>query len=353
MPSRRLILTGLVGAAAAALTARFASPFIMPEAYYRGPVSDHFDGTTFFNPGKPRTQGFLDLLRWQMGGGRVAWPEAAPGARVAPDRSVDALRVTMIGHASVLIQVNGLNILTDPVWSDRASPVTFAGPKRVNAPGVSLESLPPIHAVLVSHNHYDHLDLDTLGRLWRAHRPKIITPLGNDTIMRAADPSIEVTTIDWNGEAAIGPGIDLVALPMHHWSARGMFDRNFALWASFLIRTPQGAVYHVGDSGYGGGDYFRIVKERFGGCRLAILPIGAYEPRWFMSYGHMNPEEAVKAFSDCGAAYAMAHHWGTFQLTNEGIDAPREDLRTALVGSGVDEARFRTLRPGGVWDVPA
>ena len=349
MPSRRSVLIGLAALAGAAASARFA----MPDPYYSGPVSDHFDGRVFFNPGKPREQGFVDLLRWQLGGGRVAWPDAAPADVVRPSPRVDDLAVTMIGHASLLLQIAGLNVLLDPVWSERASPLSFAGPRRVNPPGVRFEDLPKIDVVLVSHDHYDHLDLDTLGRLWRDHRPRIIAPLGNDAIIRSADPGIAVETMDWRTSLPLSAAVEVHALEMHHWSARGLFDRNFALWAAFLIRAPGGAVYHVGDSGYGGGDYFRLVRERFGGCRLAILPIGAYEPRWFMSYSHMNPEEAVKAATDCGAAYALAHHWGTFQLTNEGIEAPVLDLRTAMVAAGLAEDRFRTLRPGGRFDVPA
>jgi L-ascorbate metabolism protein UlaG (beta-lactamase superfamily) len=353
MISRRHVLrfAGIAapgGALAAALGWR-------PPRYHHGPPSDHFDGETFFNPGKPRTQGFVDLLRWQLGGGRSRWPDEAPGGRDRPPARVPGgeLRVVMIGHASFLIQTRGLNMLVDPVWSERASPFSFVGPRRVNAPGVAFDDLPPIDLVLVSHNHYDHLDAPTLARLVDRHAPRVLTPLGNDAIIRAAAPGARIATLDWGDAVEVGSGVAVRLAEMHHWSARGLFDRNRALWGAFAITTPEGAIYHVGDSGYGGGDYFRLAAARFGPIRLALLPIGAYEPRWFMAYSHMNPEEAVRAFEDCGAASAVAHHWGTFQLTNEAIDAPPAALGAALAARGVPGERFRTLRPGETWTAPA
>ncbi len=352
MISRRALLW--LAGAATSLGAAFGLRSAAQARYYDGPASDHWNGETFFNPGKPPHRGFTDFLRWQFGGGRATWPEAAPAGRDRPPRHVEGsrLRATMIGHASLLVQTRGLNLLLDPVWSERASPVSFAGPKRVNAPGVTLDDLPPIDAVLVSHNHYDHLDTATLAWLTRRDRPRIVTPLGNDAIIRAAVPDAVVDSFDWRQATRLSRDVTLHLKEMHHWSARGLLDRNKALWAAFLIDTPDGGIYHVGDSGYGGGDYFRLAAERFPRIRLAILPIGAYEPRWFMTYSHMNPDEAVRAFRDCRAAYAIAHHWGTFQLTDEAIDAPPMALAAALTAHAVPSERFRLLPPGSAYDVP-
>jgi L-ascorbate metabolism protein UlaG (beta-lactamase superfamily) len=262
-----------------------------------------------------------------------------------------ALRVSYVGHASLLIQTAGLNILLDPVWSKRASPFRFIGPKRVNDPGVAFADLPPIDVVLVSHGHYDHLDLTTLSRLAAAHRPRVITPLGNDTIMRNHDPVVRAEAYDWNDRVDIGACVAATLVPTHHWSARNLSDRNMSLWASFVIETPGGRIYFVADSGYGEGRHFRSARERHGPFRLAILPIGAYEPRWFMRDQHMNPAESVQAFIDCGAELALGHHYGTFQLTDEPIDAPLVALAEALKAAGIPADRFCTLRPGEVWQL--
>ncbi len=324
--------------------------------YYQGPVSDHFDGTRFFNPDGVEPGGFLDLLRWKLGGGRARWPNpvvsAFPPAK--PDRHVfgEQLRVTMVGHASMLIQVAGLNILTDPVWSDRASPFTFIGPKRIVPPGIRFEDLPPIDLVLVSHNHYDHLDLATLKRLHEAHAPRIVTPLGNDTIVKGSVPGAKIATMDWGDRLAITDKVSVDAEPCHHWSARGASDRSMALWAAFVITTPAGNIYHVGDTGFHGGVNYEAVRQKHGGFRLAVLPFGAYEPRWFMRGQHQNPVEAVRGMKLCNAAYVAGHHFATFQLTDEAIDAPVRALDAALREQGVEPDRFRPLRAGEVFDVP-
>jgi L-ascorbate metabolism protein UlaG (beta-lactamase superfamily) len=205
--------------------------------------------------------------------------------------------------------------------------------------------------VLVSHCHYDHLDAATLSRLAAWHRPRVITPLGIDTIMRAHDPAIRAEAWDWGDRVELGAGVTVALAPMRHWSARQVLDRNKALWAAFILETPAGRIYHVGDSGYGDGTHFRAARQRHGPFRLAILPIGAYEPRWFMRDQHMNPQESVRAFLDCGAELALAHHHGTFQLTNEPIDAPAQALAAALQEAGVAAERFRVLRPGEAWVV--
>ena len=270
-----------------------------------------------------------------------------PPARVVGDK----VRLSFVGHASWLIQTAELNILVDPVWSMRASPFSFAGPKRRNHPGIAFEKLPDIDVVLVSHGHYDHLDAATLSRLAKRFSPRVITPLGNDVTMLEADPAIKANAFDWHDRVDLGNGVAVTLVPTRHWSARGLFDRNKALWASFVLETPVGKLYIVCDSGYGEGRHFRRVAEAHGPIRLAILPIGAYEPRWFMRDQHMNPEDAVKALADCGAEQALAHHHGTFQLTDEAIDAPAMALGEALNAAKLPREKFAVLKPGQVFEI--
>jgi L-ascorbate metabolism protein UlaG (beta-lactamase superfamily) len=328
----------------------------MPPRYYTGPVSDHFDGVRFFDPGGASPKGRRELLRWLVGrrrrGTRAKWPVWAPSPYIdrPPTRVEGAIwRISYVGHASFLIQTAGCNILLDPVWSKRASPLRFIGPRRVNDPGIAFSDLPPIHVVLVSHGHYDHLDVRTLSRIAAAHRARVITPLGNDVVVRSFDSAIAAEAYDWEERVDIGAGIAVTLVAARHWSARNLSDRNMALWASFVIETPGGRIYFVADSGYGDGHYFRSARINHGPFKLAILPIGAYEPRWFMRDHHMNPVEAVQALIDCGAEIALAHHYGTFQLTDEAIDAPLLALEEALKKTGIPLERFATLRPGQVW----
>ena len=323
--------------------------------YYNGPRSDHFDGERFFFKGLTRDKTRGEIWRWRLRGNRVPWPKHALGEfhDHPPQRVAGAtLRVSYIGHASVLIQTQGINILVDPVWSMRASPVQWAGPKRVNTPGVALENLPPLDVVLVSHNHYDHMDLATLSRLARDHAPRVITPLGNDVIMRRRDRHIAAEAYDWDVRVPISGDVAVTLLPSYHWSARTLSDHRMALWCAFIIETSGGAIYHIADTAWGAGAIFSDVRERFQPLRLAMIPIGAYEPRWFMREQHIDPEEAVRVFEMCGARHALAHHWGTFQLTDETIDEPPRRLRAALAESGIAEERFRALRPGQSWLVP-
>lgn len=318
--------------------------------YYHGPPSDHFDGNRFFNPHQPSTDRSLsELLRWRFSGGHERWPAATTTRQVVPDIRVDGLRVTLVGHATVLIQVSGRNILVDPVWSARASPVRWAGPRRVNAPGISFEDLPPIDVVLLTHNHYDHLDTSTLKRLWDRDGPRIIAPLGNDAVVASALPRTEVEAHDWREKVDLGDDAFIWLHPANHWSARGVRDRRMALWCGFVISAPAGTVYVSGDTAYGDGQVFRDVKLGYPPIDVAILPIGAYAPRWFMKDQHVDPAEAVRIMLDCGAVQALGIHWGTFPLTDEARLAPREALRAELARLRLDETRFPALEPGETW----
>lgn len=336
-------LSAVAAASGAFLSARRAN------AYYTGPPSDHFDGVQFFNPGGTPPKGLARVLQLYVGETWERWPAEIPSPfRDAPPAAVNgaSARISFIGHASWLVQAAGRNILIDPHWSDRASPVSFAGPRRANLPGIAFDDLPRIDAVLVTHNHYDHLDIATLGRLWQRHRPLIVTPLGNDAIMRDSVPDLRATAVDWGAVTDLGGGLVVHAVPTHHWSARSALDRMHALWASFVLETPAGAIYAVGDTGFGDGSTFRHVAARTSRIRLALLPIGAYAPRWFMKSQHMNPAEAVDAFALSGAERALGHHWGTFQLTTEPHDEPPRQLDVAIAAAGIEPDRFQPVRPG-------
>ena len=323
---------------ALALTAALL-PSLLDRRYYDGPVSDHYDGERFFNPGdrdRPRRSASI-MTRFFWGAGRAEWPnrvpvtsgKPVPAARIGPGDMV----ATWIGHATVLVQAGGVNILTDPIWSERASPFSFVGPKRVRAPGIRLEDLPKIDVIVVSHNHYDHMDLPTLKALWERDQPAVVTSLGNDPILR--DKGITATALDWgHGIGMSGSCPPDAACPSwkvtvernRHWGSRWGSDRNRALWSAFTIRTPAGTIYHAGDTGYGDGRWAAETAARRGPIRLAILPIGAYEPRDAMKDNHVNPAESVRLFDQLEPAMALGIHWGTFQLTFEAIDAPVKEL---------------------------
>jgi L-ascorbate metabolism protein UlaG (beta-lactamase superfamily) len=319
--------------------------------YYDGPVSDHFDGVRFFNPDHPDTdRSFRDMLRWKLGERPAAWPKQVAGRQVKPDARVDALQITMVGHATLLIQAAGLNILTDPLWSDRASPLPFAGPHRVTPPGIAFDDLPLIHVVLLSHNHYDHLDVATLRRLHARHRPIIVTPLGNDTIVRRKVPGANVVAGDWGDRVPLEGGAEVHIVPAYHWSARGTGDRRMALWGGFMLRTAAGLVYFAGDTGYGDGTIFRAMRDLYGPVDVALLPIGAYAPRWFMAAQHTDPAEAVRIMRDLDARHAIGIHWGDFHLTDEPREEPLTLLRKALAQQGIEETRFPAASAGEAFD---
>jgi L-ascorbate metabolism protein UlaG (beta-lactamase superfamily) len=319
--------------------------------YYSGLPSDHFDGLRFFNPDHPSTdRGLRDLLRWKLQGRAATWPKSVPAQQTVPETQVAGLRATIVGHASVLIQAGGLNVLTDPVWSERASPLSFIGPQRVLAPGIAFEALPRIDAVLLSHNHYDHMDLPTLRRLHRRDRPLMVTALGNDAILRRAIRDVRAVAGDWWDRIDLGRGGDVTIVPAYHWSARTGRDRRMALWSGFMLSTSGGRAHFAGDTGYGDGRIFREVRRRVGRPDLALIPIGAYAPRWFMSSQHTDPNEAVRILEDLEAVRGVGIHWGVFQLTDEPRDEPPELLREALARRGVAENVFPAGEPGSRYE---
>ncbi len=319
-------------------------------------MSDNFNGIRFYDSMQKELHGgFLKFLKWQFSRSKPRWPKkiAVKQYDIPPEKVLqNELRVSYVGHVTYLIQTESLNILTDPVWSKRASPINFAGPKRIIDPGIKYEDLPPIDIILVSHNHYDHLDLSTIAKLWRDHKPRIITALGNDAIIKSINPEIKVEAYDWGDQVEINNDVKIHLHPMSHWSARGIFDRNKALWAAFNIETKNGNIYFVGDTGYNDGVHFKTAKAKFGSFRLVLLPIGAYEPRWFMKTAHMNPEEAVKAYMDLGMPYTVPGHFDVFQLTDEPYGEALVKLQEAKDKFGIGE-NFIPLEVGGNIYVPS
>ena len=305
---------------------------------YKGPVSDHFDGKRFHNA-EPIEHEFADLLRWKRTRDNHPWervedfaPPTQPLARVT-----QGLAVTWINHATVLIQSDGVNILTDPIFSERASPFSWFGPRRYHPPGVAFEDLPEIDVVLISHAHYDHLDRPTVARLVERSDPLFIAGLGLEPWLRDAGAT-RVTTTDWWDTVDLPATLSVVAAPARHWSRRGLFDRNRTLWVSYWINTPAGAVYFAGDTGMA--SHFDAIAARLGAPRLALLPIGAYEPRWFMEQQHMNPADAVAAHQALGVEQSIGIHFGTFKLSDEGQQAPARALATAAKAAGLGGEDF-------------
>jgi len=336
-------------------------PRFLDRIYFTGPASDHYDGERFFNP-----DGDTDTMRPPTGGsrggfiwryltghdGRPPWPDSVTIRPTAPPARVEGERMlaTWVGHATVLVQTQGLNILTDPVWSERVGPFGIVGPKRVAAPGIAFDQLPRIDLVLVSHNHYDHLDKATLKRLWQRDHPRIVTSLGNDSVIGQAGAA--ATALDWNGRVAIKPGIDVLVTRNHHWGSRWGTDRNRALWSAFVVTLPGGNLFFGGDTGFGDGRW-PAEAATHGPIRLALLPIGAFRflPGQMASGSHMGPVDAVEVYRRLGASHAIPIHWGTFRLSFEGYDTPPRLLAAAMRCTG--QTDFTPVPIGVPTEIPA
>ncbi len=335
-------------------------------SYPYGPRRDHASVPPqhgkhrFVNPGAPDALGLFDVLRWKLGLGPREAPAVDPAlvpARyvpsvVAPDleriRRPDpaAVQVTWVGHSCFLVQVAGLNILTDPIWSRRASPVSFAGPRRKAPPGVAFRDLPRIDAVLVSHDHYDHLDKATVQRL--GDRPRWFVPLGMARWL-AGVGVFRVSELDWFETSFIGDVL-VHAVPARHTSMRTPFDYNTQLWTGFVLETPAGRLFFAGDTGPGG--HFREIARRFGPFRAAFMPIGGYRPRWILGRRHVDPREAAQAAAELDADVTFAMHWGTFPLADEPMAEPPIFLAIALRELRLPPDRFRVLAIGQTVTLP-
>lgn len=297
---------------------------------YRGQVTDHFNGRKFHNLEGPSRRGFVDFLRWKLTGKPGEWNkwiDAEPGS--PPPNRVDGekLRITFINHATVLIQTAGLNILTDPIWSDRASPFTWAGPRRHRGPGLRFEDLPPIDVVLLSHNHYDHLDIATLTRLDKEHHPRFVSALGNRALLQNHGIT-DAIELDWWDKTDLSDQGSVTCVPAQHFSGRSLSDIDCTLWCGFVIQATTGNIYFAGDTAMGG--HFKEIKTQFGKFRLALLPIGAYLPRWFMHPVHLSPADAVIIHHLLQPDASVAIHFGTFALGDDGEAEPVRELREAL-----------------------
>lgn len=329
--------------------------FFLPVIYacaprYRGALTDHFNGKTFFNPNMPPRAGG-GLLKWLLHRDKGPWPEQ-PDAFVGPRPATrilgDSLVVTFVNHSTFLLQTNGLNILTDPVWSKRVGPTSWLGIRRRRPPGLRFDELPPIDLVLLSHLHYDHLDVKTLRRLVNAGNPLMVTPLGVSYLPRRAGGRVS-RELDWNDTLRINDRLTLTCTQAQHFSNRGMGDRDRTLWCGYLLHTTFGTIYFCGDSGYG--PHFQHIGEQAkqsatGPVKLALLPIGSYRPEWFMAPVHVSPAGAVRAFLDLQAAQAVGIHFGTFQQGDDGLSEPADDLQKALRAAGIPTERFAVPKEG-------
>jgi L-ascorbate metabolism protein UlaG (beta-lactamase superfamily) len=298
-----------------------------------------YDGVRFNNLEPFPDKSFFDVLKWRFSSAKnaKAWPEHVEQLQTKPkaQRSQELL-VTVIGHSSVLIQIDDINIITDPHFSERASPVSFAGPKRVAQPAIKIEDLPPIDYVLISHNHYDHLDLPSLKKLHNKFKPQFLVPLG-DSYLLESEGIKNISEMDW-WEFKLKDSLKIHFVPVQHWSARGIFDKRKSLWGGFVVEGTQ-KIFFAGDTGYG--KVFKQIEEKLGPMDLSLIPIGAYEPRFFMKNAHINPDEAVKIFLDTKSSKALGIHFKTFaKLTDEYIDRPEKDLKKALEKYNIALDRF-------------
>ena len=367
---------GLLWLVIVACLAAAIVPDFLDARYYAGPKSDHFDGERFANPdgddeviSAGRSGGLI--ARYLLGNDdRPGWPDRVavtpgkPPARVTGERML----VTWVGHATVLVQTQGINILTDPIWSDRAGPFG-QGPQRIAEPGIRFADLPRIDLVLVSHDHYDHMDLVTLKRLWDRDRPMIVTSLGNDSVIGQA--GVEATALDWGQSTPLitpmtpcgdtdfcvrdGPPRSDVAVIVnrsHHWGSRWFSDRNRALWSSFVVKLPGGNLFFAGDTGAGDLGW-ADQAAKYGPIRLAIIPIGAFRftAGQMASGSHIGPVDALEVYRRIGAARAIGVHWGTFRLSYEAWDTPPRLLAAAERCTG--QSGFGVIPIGRTMAVPA
>ncbi|MEO5674496.1 MAG: MBL fold metallo-hydrolase [Chitinophagales bacterium] len=313
---------------------------------YSGPVTDHFEGKRFINPGNARAKGFLSVFRWVFTRQPAKWVFMnVPFGEKPIERIENGLRITWINHSTFLIQVDGLNIITDPIWSERASPFSWAGPKRFRPPGIRFDDLPQIDIVLLSHNHYDHLHIETLQKLDEKFHAEIFTSLGVKAFLKEKKIDAEIIEMDWWNEQELSDRLKLTSVPAQHFSGRGMFDRDATLWSGFVIGREQGNIYFAADTGYNDST-FKEIGNRLSPVSLAIIPIGAYKPRWFMSPIHTSPEESVKIHLDVKSQKSIASHFGTFPLGDEGRDEAINELSAAIKKFKLSPGEFVAIDEG-------
>jgi L-ascorbate metabolism protein UlaG (beta-lactamase superfamily) len=294
---------------------------------------------------------FSDFLKWQFTGKKEKWPnwvEVKVLDKLPP--MTDDFQILFINHASFLIRHKDVTILTDPIWSERTSPVQWAGPKRVHAPAIKYEALEKVDVVIISHNHYDHLDEKTLQNLDRDHSPTFVVPRGDKDLLLDFGIKSKVIEMDWWVNAKIDQ-LKLSMTPAVHFSGRGLFDRNESFWGGYYFTISNTSFFFAGDTGYS--HHFKEIKKRYGAPDISLIPIGAYEPRWFMKYVHINPKEAVRAHIDLQSKFSIGMHFGTFQLTDEAIDTPVKDLIKSLQENNLSHKDFVAPKVGEVFNFPS
>jgi len=320
--------------------------FLYGCGYWHGHPSDHFNGRSFFNKEPDNT--FFDHMKWLWEMDTVEWPKwinNPPQPRpLSFVKENNILRVTYINHATVLIQTQSVNILTDPIWSERAGPLSWIGAKRIREPGVKFDDLPKIDIILISHDHYDHLDISTLKQIIGTSHPIILVGLGLENRLSSLKYD-NITQLDWWQEYSFSPTVKITFVPSRHSSGRGMFDKNKTLWGGFVIEAPVGNIFFAGDTAFG--DFFIDINRKFPQFQLSILPIGSYEKRWFMKSQHMNPDDAVRAHKILNASKSMGVHFATFnEHAEQEVDAHEKDLKMALKKFKVPDNDFWILKFG-------
>ncbi len=316
---------------------------------YSGEPSGNFDGTKFLNGEGYEEKSSRELIKWLLTREPGKWTEKTEadvtfGKKPANRISDSSQVITYVNHSTFLIQTDGINIITDPVYSKRVSPFSFAGPKRMRPPGIKFEDLPELDYVLISHNHYDHLDINTLQRIKEIHDPVFITPLGVNLYLNRKGIS-KTIHLDWWQEHSVNDSVSISAVEAQHFSSRGMFDRDKTLWAGFVIESANGNIYFAGDTGYN--KFFKRIGKDYAPVKTALIPIGAYIPRWFMGPVHVDPAQALQIHKDIGAGLSIGMHYGTFPLADDGEMDPINDFN-AIVGNEnfilMKEGEFRVVR---------
>ncbi len=319
---------------------------------YKGHISDHFNGKKFYSIGLSSGDHLMEhndwklFLKWVRHRATSKWYKRENRFSAKPRERVlgSELVVTFINHATMLIQTEGVNIITDPVYSKRVSPFIGIGPKRYRPVGVRFEDLPPIDIVLISHNHYDHMDITTLKRIKKKWNKSIIyAGLGNTRYLRKHGVRNAID-LDWWEKDIVHEGMSIVCVPAQHFSSRAFSDRNRTLWCGFVIETPSGNIYFAGDTGYG--DFVQKLHERYPVLRLALLPIGAFRPQWFMGPVHVSPDEAMQMHRDLKVQTSIAMHFGTFHLADDHQDEPPERILDLIANAPEPKPNFIILENG-------